>query len=353
MQPTSFARRVWFIAGVVLLLLAVITIFRLAASVVMVVFAGVLLGVFLDGLARLLTEHTPLRRSAALAVVLVALVGLTSAVVLLAGPSLAGQIDRLGEQLPRALEQATSRLRDYAWGRALLESVPGGDGAQGGENAQGGESAQGGNVTSVLSALLGGVVNAVVILFIGLYLAASPRPYRNGLLLLFPSPYRIRLAETLSQTGHALRHWLVGQFAAMGIVAGFTTIGLLILGVPLAPLLGLVAGLLNFVPYVGPFLSVFPAAAVALGEGPGLVAQVAVLYGLVQFLESYVITPLIQKKAVSLPPAVLISAQVLGGVLFGALGVVLAAPLAVVLIVAVQMLYVQDVLGEEVKILGD
>jgi predicted PurR-regulated permease PerM len=139
----------------------------------------------------------------------------------------------------------------------------------------------------------------------------------------------------------------------MAVVGVLTAIGLWVAGVPLAFVLGLIAALLSFVPYIGPLAAVIPAALVALAEDPTKVIYVFALYGAVQLLESYLITPLIQERAVSIPPAVLIAAQVIMGVLAGAAGVLMATPLAVVLIVLVQMLYLEDVLGDSVSTLGE
>ena len=138
----------------------------------------------------------------------------------------------------------------------------------------------------------------------------------------------------------------------MVVVGILTTLGLWIAGVPTPMALGLIAALLSFVPYVGPILSFFPAVLVALMVSLTKVLYVVVVFGLVQTLESYVITPLVQQKAVSLPPVILITAQIAMGVIAGAMGVLLAAPLAIVVIVLLQMLYVEDVLGDSVQILG-
>jgi predicted PurR-regulated permease PerM len=139
----------------------------------------------------------------------------------------------------------------------------------------------------------------------------------------------------------------------MAVVGFLTAVGLWVAGIPLAFVLGLIAALLSFVPYIGPIASVVPAALVALAESPTKVLYVFIIYGVVQLLESYLITPLIQERAVSIPPAVLISAQVIMGILAGAIGVLMATPLAVVLIVLVQMLYLADVLGDPVSTLGE
>jgi predicted PurR-regulated permease PerM len=140
---------------------------------------------------------------------------------------------------------------------------------------------------------------------------------------------------------------------AMGIVALLTAVGLMVIGVPLALSLALLAGVLTFVPYVGPLLAALPALLLALSQSSQLALGVAALYWGIQLIENYVVTPVVQGRAVSLPPAVLVIAQISLGVLLGGLGLLLSTPLAVTAIVFVQMLYVQDVLGEPVKVLGE
>ncbi len=138
----------------------------------------------------------------------------------------------------------------------------------------------------------------------------------------------------------------------MSVVGGLTTLGLWIAGVPTPLALGLLAAVLSFVPYVGPLLSFVPAVLVALMVSLTKGMYVVIVFGIVQMLESYVITPLVQQQAVSLPPVVLVTAQIAMGVLAGATGVLLAAPLAIVVIVLLQMLYVEEVLGDSVRVLG-
>ena len=192
-----------------------------------------------------------------------------------------------------------------------------------------------------------------MILVVGLYLAVDPSLYTGGALHLVPKRRRSRAGEVLAAMGHAVQRWLMGRITSMAVVGMLTGVGLWILGVPLALTLGFLAGLLSFIPNLGPILSVIPAVLVALLQSPTLALYVAVLYAGVQLVESYLITPLIQQKAVSLPPALLITVQILLGLWAGLLGLILATPLAVATIVAIEMLYVEDVLGDEVTVMGD
>jgi predicted PurR-regulated permease PerM len=138
----------------------------------------------------------------------------------------------------------------------------------------------------------------------------------------------------------------------MVLIGGLTALGLALIGVPLAITLGLVAGALNFVPYVGPLLSFVPAALIALLQGPHVVVWVLVLYVLVQVVESYLVTPLVQQRAVHLPPALIITAQVVLGLVFGGVGLLVATPLTAAAVIVVQLVYVEDALHEDAHVRG-
>jgi predicted PurR-regulated permease PerM len=178
-------------------------------------------------------------------------------------------------------------------------------------------------------------------------MAAQPRPYVDGFLFLVPRPRRKRAREVISEIGNVLRRWLVGQSLLAAGVALLTGVGLLLIGAPFAVTLALFAGLMEFVPYIGPFVAAIPAILVGFAEGPELALKIALLFLAIQMIESYLLAPLIQHKAVYLPPAAILFAQVLMGAIIGALGVAVATPLAAVVMVAVSMLYVEDALGDK------
>ncbi|MCB8988775.1 MAG: AI-2E family transporter [Ardenticatenaceae bacterium] len=202
-------------------------------------------------------------------------------------------------------------------------------------------------VSGVFSRTFGLFLNAVVILFIGLYLAFEPDKYVNGFIKLLPQASRRRAGVVLDEVAYTLRWWLVGRFASMTVIGVLSVIGLLLLGIPLAFILGVVAGLLTFIPIIGPALALIPATLVAFTVSPQKALYVFLLYMGIQVLESYFITPIIQRKAVALPPVLLIMSQVVLGLFLGLTGIAVAAPFAALLLVLTKMLYVQDVLGDD------
>jgi predicted PurR-regulated permease PerM len=189
----------------------------------------------------------------------------------------------------------------------------------------------------------GGLIFAVVI---GMFLAFQPELYRGGFLNLFPKPRRKRVGEVLDELGFTLWWWLMGQLVTMASVGIFIGIGLAALGVPLAGTLGLIAAILSFIPSLGPLISVIPAIMLGLSMSPTMGLWVCLLYLGVQILEANVITPLVQRRAISLPPAFVLGSELLMGLLLGGAGLAFATPLVGVILVLVNMLYIQDVLGE-------
>jgi predicted PurR-regulated permease PerM len=181
------------------------------------------------------------------------------------------------------------------------------------------------------------------------FLAASPQIYLNGGLRLLPISWRPRARNVATEVCKTLQLWFAGQVVDMIVVAILLGSGLSFLGVKLAPTLALLAGLLNFVPYVGALAGVVPALLVALAQSPELAMWVALLFFCVQMLEGNLIAPLIQKRTISLAPALTIVSQTILGSLFGILGLVLATPLTAAIVTTVRMAYVESVLEADAK----
>ncbi|HEY7406782.1 MAG TPA: AI-2E family transporter [Gemmatimonadaceae bacterium] len=193
----------------------------------------------------------------------------------------------------------------------------------------------------------------ILIVFLAIYIAAEPDVYHGGLMHLFPHHARKRAGEVLSAIATVLRKWLVTQLIAMATIGTITTVILLALDVKAAFALGALAGLLEFVPTIGPLLSAIPAVAMGFLDSPDKALAVAIAYGAIQFLENHLLIPLLMKGGVNIPPALTVVSQALMAMLFGFLGLMVAVPLLAAIMVPVKMLYVEGVVGDDMAVLPD
>ena len=204
-------------------------------------------------------------------------------------------------------------------------------------------------LTSTLSAF-GGVL---LIIFLSVYIGAEPTTYRSGLMHLFPQRTRKRADEVLAAMAVALRKWLVTQLIAMAVIGAVTTVVLLVLKVKAAFALGLLAGLFEFIPTIGPILSAVPAIAMGFLDSPEKALFIGVAYIGIQFLENHILIPLLMRGGVDLPPALTVISQALMAMVFGFIGLMVAVPLLAAVMVPIKMLYVQDVVGDRMEALDE
>jgi predicted PurR-regulated permease PerM len=324
-SPDPYTRRV--IIAVAMAALAFI-VWQLR-GVLPLLFGAVILATALRALADAVSRATALPARGALAAVVVALLAAIVLGVWLVGAQIAGQLAGLWQALPQALGAASDWLE-----RTPFSSVLSGTW----------QSIKDGGVPWLRVAGAAGVasdalLDAVMILALGLYVAADPKSYFAGALRLAPPAYRGRIGAALSEAGHALRRWLLGQLFAMIAIGAMTTIGLWLLGVPLALSLGLIAGVSEFVPFFGPIAFGIFAVLFGFTQGPSQALYVGLLCFGIQHFEGYVLQPLIQRWAVALPPALAVLSVVVFALLFGVLGAILATPLMTVVVILVQRLY--------------
>lgn len=343
----GFIYRTVAVYGIGMLFLLLIALVWYSSRVLLLILASILVAVLLHEVSLRVGRWLRIRRGTALVLVLFlafTLFGLGGWAI---APRVIEQANQMMVDVPDAIERLQSQLKDYPLVRDLLRHLPAP------EELLKDASAMLTRVGLVFSGILGAIGNLVLILFVGIYFAAQPHVYVNGIIKLLPKGRRERGREVMSELGDTLGLWLMGKALAMLIVGVVTATGLSLLGVPLALVLGLVAGLLDFIPYLGPIMAAVPAVLIAFTQSPVLALYVILLFVFLQILEGYLVTPLIERKAVSLPPALTITMQVLLGLPFGLVGVALASPLTATIAVLVAMLYVQDVLGDRVTLPGD
>ncbi len=314
-----------------------------AHDVLLLAMLAALFAVMLDGGVRTLRAYLPIPRWSALLLLWLVLTAVGIGGSLLLAPQVMTDMEALGERIPQALAQLDNRLKRIDWGHQALDQL---SALQASGTLQ--QTAQ--RFLGFFSSLLGTVTGTLLVIVLGLFMASEPHTYVRGALRLLPPRWRSRAADVCEATGRALRWWLLARFASMAVVFVLTWIGLLLLGLPLAFLLALIAGLLSFVPTFGPLVAAVPAILVGLSAGTQQALWVGLVYLGIQLVESYGITPFLERRAVRLPPALLVIFQLTMGVLAGALGVLLATPVLVVLMVLTAMLYLENKFGETVDL---
>lgn len=347
MSTVEFVRRVVLGVALTLLLIGAGMLLLNHAGYVLLVFGGILLAIVLESAARQLSDRFPIPRGVALSVIAGLLLTFLGVMSWLAGPPVVDQTVELTRRIPAVLSDLKVDMEESELGRTVVDFV----GTP--QRVLPDRSDILSRITGIFSTALSSVTNILIILFIGIYLAADPGPYVSGFVRLFPSDRRENVRRTLGELGRALTWWTVGRISSMAVVGVLTAVGLAVIGAPLPLALGFIAGLLSFVPFLGPVVAAVPAVLIGLARSPTMALWVLLVYVGVQSLESYVVTPMIQRRAVHLPPALLIGGQVLMGVLAGVIGVFFATPVIVAVTVVIQSLYLRGVLGEEVRVLGE
>lgn len=324
----EFGRRV----GIAVIFLAAAVAFWYTAKIFMLVFAGILLAVFLDFLAGELAKAVGLGRGWAFAIVAIGISLLLATAGWVSLPHISDQVSQLIHTLPQSFEQLEHYLNEKEWGRAVVQFLP--------------NMLASANLTSHISKLLEsafyGIGGLIMIAVIGLYLGAHPFPYQRGVLALFPEHHRERVGDIMHEVAYTLRWWVIGQLIPMGVLGIATIVGLRLLHVHLAFTLGLFTAFMIFIPYLGSFIGFIVTLVATLVQGSTTLLYVTLLYVGVHIAEGYFLTPLVQKRAVYLPPALTIFSQVLLGTLMGFVGLALATPLTAAVLVIVKMLYLHE-----------
>lgn len=334
------AKRVTMISGIAILFVAIAAAIVLAADALLLVFACILMAILLYKLSEIMARRMHMHRKLSLTIVVVVLAAIIGIGGWAMAPQISEQSTKLAEEIPAAVKRLQTEVQQHPMLKRVVAELPPPEQIV----------KQMGNMVPNAGLFFGGVIgalgNVVIILFVGIYFAASPHVYTQGAIRLVPPAKRPRAKEVQQELGKTLASWLLGKAASMLIVGVATTAGLMMLDVPLALILGIIAGLLDFIPYLGPIMAGIPAVLLALSISPDLALYTALLFLGVQLVEGYVLQPMIEAKAVDLPPALVIVMQLVFGTLFGFAGVALATPLAAALAVLVKMLYIEDVLGD-------
>lgn len=329
---TAALERIHRLLRLALLGLAACAALWLLGDLLTVVFVAALLAVILDGVVGRLMQATRLPHWAALIAVIVGLLALFAGIALLAGPGLSDQADKLRLALGVQVRDLRDALPRSEWGRLILQQMPtwAGGGGKGGNVVV--PFAFAGSMAGVLGSTIGAMASLAVVLIAALYMAATPAVYFNGVLGFVTARRRSRAKMILLVAGATLRAWSAGQAMAMLLLGVLWGLGLWAIGVPLALVLGVLAGVTNFVPYLGALAGALPAVVLAFSVSPTLGLETIVLFVVIQGIEGNLIEPLIQQRAVHMPPALTILSQTAFGMLLGVPGIIFATPLTAVLL---------------------
>ena len=307
----------------------------------LLVFGAMLVSVILRLVARPINRHLRIHPALALALAVLLVIAVIGTIFWFFGSEIASQARLLGETLPNAWQNLQLRLEAAGWGEPFRRWL---------ESARSGAVA---NLGRFALAAGNGVATTILVIVGGIYLAAQPGLYRDGLIKLVPARGRSLADQAVGDAGAALGLWLKGRLVSMAIVGVLTAAGLHLIGVPSWLALGLLSGLLEFIPFLGPFISAIPSVLLAFAASPQSAAWTIALYLAVQQIEGNLVEPMVQQRAVKIPPLILIFSLVAAGFLFGLGGVVLGAPLTVVIYVLVKRLYVREALGTETPLPTD
>ncbi|HEX8356898.1 MAG TPA: AI-2E family transporter [Segetibacter sp.] len=333
----TFQQKVWTVCGITALFVALLWFFKVTFSVFLLILAGSLIALFFHGFAELIQRKLKLSAKASLLVSVISTFVIISLLLWFMGARIQNQIADLAQTLPLTINTAKVQLGKTTLGQKILEKTSS-------EEVSNKVYSFGSNF---FNSTFGAFGDIYVVLFLGIFFTFSPKTYINGFFSLMPPQAKPGAKTTVDRVGFTLTKWLKGQIFAMFIIFTLTGIGLTVLGVPMAIALALIAGILNFIPNFGPLIAMIPAVLIALTQGVNKGIIVAVMYILIQILESNIITPSIQKKLINIPPAVTILAQLFMGILTGGWGLVLATPLVAIVMVVVQETYIKKISQEQ------
>jgi predicted PurR-regulated permease PerM len=327
---------------IALLMLSGFTLIVLHVNYFLLVCAGIFFSVVLNSFSNWISKKLRTKYRLSLFITLLLMSSLLTAVILFIGPSITEQVNEMAEIIPKSLSNLKEKIVQTEMGQEIFDEVP-----KTRDDIMGNRGESLSKITRLFSTTLVVFTDIIVVIFTGIFLAADPVTYKKGFISLFPVNFRPRLGEVLNKTHETLSRWMIAKLISMLLVGIASAIGLISLGIPLPYGLALIAALFSFIPNIGPYLGLAPALLIAFMESTDKALFVILLYSGIQIVESYLITPLIEKKMVALPAALTLLWMVLFGIFAGILGLLLATPILVALIVIIGELYVKDYLENE------
>jgi len=329
-KELSYSAKVWQTVAIVAMLVVVVLIVRVAFNVLLMALAGALIAVYFHGLGDVIQRKTRLSRTPAMIISVVATIIILGLLCWFIGAKIQSQVTQLSNNLPRNIHTAKAKLAESPLGQKLLDYTSG-------DNSQ--KLAT--TVQTFFSTSFGVLGDMYIVLFLGIFFTANPSLYKDGILVLVPQDKKQVGRDIIDRISLSLKGWLKGMLLSMVLITILITIGLTIMGIPAALVLGFITGILEIVPNLGPLIAMIPGVLLAFTISTNTAIIVALIYIGSQTIVANIVTPLIQKKMINLPPALTLISQLIMGTLSGALGIILAVPLLAMLIIVVDELYVK------------
>jgi len=338
MGDAEFVRKTLIVLGIGVL---AFLLWKLS-DVLLLAFGAVLVAILLNAASDALVRYLKVSERWSLTIASLVIFVLFLAIIALFGTQVRSQFSNVVEQLPLALDNFAKQLGLGAVSDDLSEIM---------SNAPvGGMAAR---LAGIGGAILNGLADFLLVVIAGIYIAAAPRLYRRGLVKLFPIRHHERIESSLEASGQVLRLWLISQLIAMTCVAVLTTAAYWLIGLPSPIGLGVIAGVMDFIPFLGPILGALPAVLIAFSISGETALWTIFAVLIIQQIEGNIIQPIVARSVISIPPALALFAILIGSALFGGFGLIFGFPLAVVAYVLVKKLYIRETLGEDTDVPGE
>lgn len=329
-KELSYIQKVWQTVAIVALLVVVILIARVAFNVLLMILAGALIAVYFHGFGDLIERKTKLNRRLSMIISVGGSFVFLGTLLWFMGSKMQDQISVLSDSLPNTITAAKVKMDETHTGRKILTYLSGDNSEKLFSTAQ-----------QFFSTSFGVMGNLYVIILLAIFFTANPSIYKNGIIMLIPPKNKPLARVAIDRISTALKGWLKGTMLSMVLITFMIATGLTIMGIPGAMVLAMFTGMLKLIPNFGSMAAMIPGVLLALTVSTNTAIIVALIYVISQTIVSNIVTPLIQKRMINLPPALTIISQVIMGTLSGALGIILAVPLLAIIIILVDELYVK------------
>ena len=331
-KEQTYIEKVWQTVAIVALLVGSILILRVAFNVLLMVLAGTLIATYFHGLGDMIERNTRLNRRFSMIIAVLGSFVLLAVLLWFMGAKIQTQISELSNSLPGTVSNVKAKLSETTMGQKVLDYFSDDNSKQLYATAR-----------QFFSTSFGALGNIYIILFLGIFFTAEPSLYKDGILLLVPHQRKATGRHIIDRISLSLKGWLKGTLLSIFLITLMLAVGLSVIGIPVALVLALIAGMLKIIPNFGSMVAMIPGVLLALTISTNTAIVVALLYIVSQTIVSNIITPLIQKKMINLPPALTLISQLIMGALSGALGIILAVPLLAILIIFIDELYVKRI----------